>query len=74
VLRCPISALGIYSPCPESADSKEGRKEVLREYKTVLYTVCTDKIRRRECKQRAERYRETQRLEALLLLERLSER
>jgi hypothetical protein len=39
VLRCPIPALGKYSPCPdaESDDSKEGGKEVLREDKTVLY-------------------------------------
>ena len=35
--RCPIPALGKYSPCPESADSREGGKEVLREDKTVLY-------------------------------------
>ena len=35
--RCLISALGKQSPCLESADSREGGKEILREDKAALY-------------------------------------
>ena len=52
--RCPIPALGKYSPCPESADSKEGGKEVLREDKTVLYVHIRseEEYKQREQKQK----------------------